>query len=309
MKIVQGPFADVPAVQPGWATIATGNKGVFVLGDDKRLTFFEKKFGNYKYMQVFAGPHSLSWTMKLASDQATYKFDVSISARVQLADTRKLDPIEAGITNSRDYLEDPVKRILQKAVGSAKIDKSAEAAAKADDALALANRNGEFSPFVLSNVTVKVDPDPAAMEHIRKIDAAALVKEGKKVISEQKDIDVKDIAQRAKTIEELIAARAAATTPEEREAYDMLIKVRLSQDAQRVNLPLQMLEQLLQHNMLEEHQMPEIMKNYLALLKGATDPSPLTDLLSGNSDEAAPDKITSDPGSATGEDDPKPSDS
>lgn len=281
MKIVQGAFADEPAMQPGWAIIATGNKGIFVLGDDKRLTFFEKKFGNYKYMQVFVGPHSLSWTMKLVSKQATFKFDVSISARVQLQPSEVASVIRSGVTNSKEYLEDPIRRILQNAVGAVPIEESAVAQKDADAAVAAASITGEFSPFVLSSITIKVDPDPAALEHLRKIDAAGLVKRSTEVVSEQKDVDIKSIVDRAMSLEALIAAKASATNAQEREAYDSLIQLHLNRDSQRLNLPLQLVEMLLKHQMLEEHQVPKVLEDYLNQVRDVTDSATLAKQLTG----------------------------
>lgn len=313
MKIVEGTFAEEPAMQPGWTIIASGNKGMFVLGDDKRLTFFEKKFGNYKYMRVFTGPHSLSWSMKLVSQQATYKFDVTIQARVQVAPSDIAATVRSGVTNSREFLEDPLRRILQNAVGSVMINESAKAQKGADDALAKAGAGGEFSPFVLSSVSIKVDPDPAALEHIRKLDAAGLVRQSDAVDAEQKDSRINDIVGRAMSLEHLIAAKASATSAQEREAYDALISLHLNRDSQRLNLPIQLVEMLLKHKMLEEHQVPEVLKNYLAQVKEVTDSAALAHLLKGNSASPLPelekkDRSSSDPIDTPTNADPEASD-
>lgn len=257
MNIVKGPLADEPATEAGWTLVISGHPGTFRLGSDKRLTFFERLFGKYRFYQVFTAPHRVEFNFVLQTNQSTFKFAARVSGTAKLLDP--VTAIEEGVSSTADQLRQSIEQALQKAVRPIDYQNAEEAWRNGLAAL----EKLKHPLIAFSDIVLTIDPDADARGELRTIEGQKLRNQATEVISQEEERERAKILANFGSLDQMLALLLTTDNAEKRASLKEAIAMRIQRDAQVTQWQIETFKYLVDSGRYEEHEIPSGLSNLL----------------------------------------------
>ncbi len=256
MQLIEGPFGDIPAHQPGKVIVAIGPRGSVALNNGTILTWGERKFGNYKsFYSVNISPQDVNIAFQANSANHSVRFDVSINLRAKL-----LDPVSAVHNNFSD-LESIFRNPLQNLVVNSLIQYEVSNINKAREAVASSFNKIEIDSAVsLIDYNFDLRPDAEAEKLLRTIDETFLKISANESIEKQLKSQREAITKRLASTDELRAHWIATRD----NIYQEVLNDKLAQSAAEKELEFEILKALIQNGMVEPHDFHERFPDFCA---------------------------------------------
>ena len=220
------------------------------MADEQQLGFLDWLFGKRRFYQVFTAPHRLEFKYDLQSRQATYKFVASVSATAELRDA--IATVRHGLRSTSDTLRQPIEEALQQAVRM--IDFRNTDKAWADGLVALKQVRHDL--IQLSNIVLMIEPDPAAREPIRTIEAKPLNIEAWKADSEIKQYWRNDLLEGFRSLNDMLARLVTETDPQTRAVLREAITLKMQRDEQVTQRQIEAFRFVVDSGRLDEMDIP-----------------------------------------------------